>query len=225
MDDAARTLIDRQERPGAVVLILDGGEMLEVAPDSVPDDLPGVGDSLAPPQLHELRAAAARKAAARELFALLDRKLWTVARLRRRLLERGHPGPAVEAVLTSATEQGLVSDAAFAAAFCRETLGRKAVGRGWLETRLRDRGVGCDLAAAMASEHLPAEQEQELALEAASARWRREGGRDARAEARVGRFLASRGFAPALARRAARSARPDDDPLDASCNSDTEGPS
>ncbi|MBD3219848.1 hypothetical protein GF314_01275 [bacterium] len=225
MDGAPRRLVDRQEQPGAVVLVLDGGETLEVAPDAVPDDLPGVGESLGSPLLDALRAAAARKAAARDLFALLDRKLWTVARLRRRLIDRGHPEPAVAAVLASATGQGLVSDAAYAEAFCRDALGRKAVGRAWLETRLREKGVDPDLAAATASDQLPADREAELAREAATARWRRERGRDARAEARVGRFLASRGFGPALAWRAVRSARPDDDPPDASCNSDTEGPS
>jgi len=224
-----RTLVRMREEPGAVILELDGGETLTIAPDAVPADLPTPGGSLSSPLLASLRDAAARKLAARRLFELLDRRLWSSARLRRKLLEEALPPAAVDAVLARAEAQGLHSDRQYAEAFCRDALRRKAVGRAWLQSRLQEKGVARDLAADCAALALPADVEQELALAAATARWRRERGRDQRAEARVLRFLASRGFPPGVCRDAMRSgreaaaSRPDS--TDASCNSDGEGPS
>jgi regulatory protein len=225
---ATRTLVRVREEPGAVILELDSGETLAIAPDAVPDQLPAAGGSLSSPLLASLREAAARKLAARRLLELLDRRLWTTARLRRKLLEEGHPPEAADAVIARAEAQGLHSDRQYATAFCRDTLRRKAVGRGWLETRLREKGIAAELAADCAALALPADRERELALAAATGRWRRERGRDARAEARVLRFLGSRGFAPGLCRdavRAGRTAAGAADAADASCNSPDEGPS
>jgi len=222
----ARTLVAVREEPGAVILELDGGEVLTVAPDAVPDGMPAVGGSLSSPLLASLREAAARKAVARRLFELLDRKLWTCDELRRKLLDGGHDPVATDAVLAQARSQGLQSDAEFAAAFCRDTLRRKAVGRAWLESRLRDKGLAAALAVRAAAEALPSGREQALAEQAAAGRWRRERTRDDRAQARVLRFLASRGFAADLARQAMRKTRPDENRTeDASCNSDGMGPS
>jgi len=218
-------LLRLEERPGSVLIDLDSGETLEVAPSAVPPDMPGVGGSVSSPLLHALRAAAARKAAARDLFRLLDRKLWTSSRLRRKLHDLGHEDSAVEAVLQRAEEQGLHSDRDFADAFCRDTLRTKAVGRAWLESRLRQKGVPPSLAGDVAARNLPSELETELADAAAERRWRRETGRDQRALARVQRFLASRGFPGGMAARAARAARPEAEPPDSSCISDPEGPS
>lgn len=208
------------EQPGAVVIHLDGGESLEIAPDALPGALPPIGEPVAAPMLDQLRAAAARKAAARDLFRQLDRKLWTVAQLRRKLVDTGHDGAAVDAVLAQAIDQGLVSDREFAGAFCRDTLRRKAVGRSWLLAKLRQKGVSGAIADEVVRDELPAEREQALAREAARSRWSRERTADIGAEARVGRFLGSRGFAPGLAREAVRTTRPDGETPDAACNSD-----
>jgi SOS response regulatory protein OraA/RecX len=208
-DGPDRTLVARREEPGAVVLELDGGETLRIAPDAVPDDLPDVGGSLGSPLLVSLRAAAARKEAARDLLRLLDRKLWTTGRLRRKLVELGHAPDAADAVLAQAQERGLQSDDEFAAAFCRDTLRRKAVGRVWLAARLREKGLDGDVARDAADLALGSARERELAEQAARERWRRERGRDRSAEARVARFLASRGFPAGACRDAARAARPD----------------
>ncbi len=224
-----RTLVRVREEPGAVILELDGGETLTIAPDAVPAGLPGPGGSLSSPLVASLHEAAARKQAARRLLELLDRRRWTTARLRRKLLEEDLPPPAVDAVLARAEAQGLHSDRQYAEAFCRDTLRRKAVGRAWLESRLREKGVDAGLAADCAAMALPSAAEEELAVAAATARWRRERGRDRRTEARVLRFLASRGFAPGLCRDAMRAGRREADATsgetDASCNSDGEGPS
>ncbi|MEZ4388505.1 MAG: regulatory protein RecX [Candidatus Krumholzibacteriia bacterium] len=221
MADADRILVRLEEGPGSVTVHLDGGESLTVAPDALPANLPAIGGSLGSPLVHELRAAAARKLAARDLLALLDRKRWTTVRLRERLLGRGHPETAVEAVLLQAERQGLHADRDFADAFCRDALRHKQVGRMWLESRLRQKGIDAGLAADVAARHLPSDREHEVALEAAASRWRREGAADARALGRVQRFLISRGFPCAMANRAARATQP----ADSACNSDAEGPS
>ena len=173
-----------------------------------------------------MRQASARKAVARDLFRLLDRKLLTTSRLRDKLVNLDHPVEAIDAVLQQAQDQGLHSDQAFAEAFCRDTLRSRCVGRAWLESRLRQRrGVEAALAADVAASHLPSDLEDELAESAAAQRWRRERGRDQRALARVQRFLASRGFPGGLAARMARATRPEPEPPDSACISDPEGPS
>lgn len=200
-----------EERPGTVVIRLSDGEVLEVAPDAVPVDMPPVGGSLGSPLLHGLRAAAARKAAARRLFELLDRRLQSRARLRRKLVDDGHPEDAADAVLDQAEAAGLHSDRVFAEAFCRDALRTRPVGAFWLEAKLRDKGVAATLAAAVAREALTPETERDLAEQAARQRWRRERESGPRAEARVQRFLASRGFPAGLCRTATRATRPDTD--------------
>jgi SOS response regulatory protein OraA/RecX len=64
------------------------------------------------------------------------------------------------------------------------------------------------VAATAAAAELSVDDEAQAAHAAAARRWRRERELDARAEARVARFLASRGFPPRLCREAARAAKP-----------------
>jgi len=212
-----RKLAGLEQRQGTVVIRLDDGEVLEVAPDAVPSDMPQVGGSLGFPLLASLREAAARKKAAQRLFVLLDRKLMTRTRLRGKLLDAGHAEHAVDAVLDQGEAAGLFSDRAFAEAFCRDTLRGKAVGGFWLVSKLREKGVGADLAREVVRDSLTPEMEHDLALQAARRRWRRESAGDQRALARVQRFLASRGFAASICRAAAEATRPD-----APCNSGPE---
>jgi regulatory protein len=213
------------EQPGTVTIRLDDGEVLEVAPDAVPPDMPAVGGSVSSPLLASLRAAAARKLVARRLFALLDRRLLSRAQLRRKLLDADHPPEAVDAVLDQAAAAGLHADRDVAAAYCRDTLRAKAVGARWLEGKLRDRGIDGQLAREVVREYLDPDTERQLAEAAAARRWRRERGRDRLALARVQRFLGSRGFSAALCRSAAFDQRPAADPSDAPCNSRDEDPS
>ncbi len=225
MEPDARILIRLDEQPGKVVIQLDDGEILEVAPDAIPPDMPDVGGSLGSPLLHVLRAAAERKLVARKLFAMLDRASQSRARLRRKLLDAGYAAAAVDAVLDQAEASGLQSDRQYAESYCRDTLRSKPVGGLWIENKLRQKGVPAGLAADVVRELLSREQERELAEQAASVRWRREAGRDYRALTRVQRFLSSRGFPAGVCRAAATSARPSDDDPDSPCNSGPEDPS
>lgn len=212
--------VEKDER--TVRLRLDDGRLLELAPQAVPDQLPGVGQIVPASLLAALTEGAARKLAARRLLALLDRRLLPEARLRRVLEQEGHPPQAVASVLQDMRAQGLCSDRKFAEAYCRDCLRTKAVGRRYLVAKLREKEVPAAVAAEVAAEFLSPDQERELALRAARQRWTadkssRESPRDpqaqaraqARAQAKITRFLVGRGFDPATAGRAARDTRPD----------------
>jgi regulatory protein len=206
---ASRLLLAVRHETGAVVLVLEDGEELELAPDAVPAELPEPGNRLAGDVLLVLRDAAARKQAARRIFAILDRRLVPVARLRRKLTAEGCDPAAVDAVLAQMAERGLYSDRRYADAWCRQCLATRSVGRLYLEAKLRDKGVAAETARAAAADALDRETETELAKAAAQGRWRRvRGPADRRAEAAVVRYLQGRGFAAGLAASAARAARP-----------------
>ncbi len=206
-------LLDFREEAGSVHVILDTGHKYELAPGSVPGGLPAPGEVVPDAVLAEIALAAERKIVARRLFALLDRRLQPVARLRTKMVERGHSPEAVDAVLDQMREQGLYSDRRYAEAFCRDCLLSRAVGRRYLVQKLREKRVPGDVAVAVAAEILDRETETDLALRAAGTRWRKiRGPADYKALAKVVRHLMGRGFDAGLANSAARQAQPDDDP-------------
>jgi regulatory protein len=149
-----------------------------------------------------------RQQAAKRFFELLDRRLLPLARIREKLLAEGLPAEVIESVLAEAVAKGIHSDLQFARAWCRETLRRQPSGRRYLESNLRQKGIEAAVAAAAAAAELSPDDEAAAAHDAAAKRWRRERETDARAEARVARFLASRGFPPRLCREAARDRKP-----------------
>ena len=204
---SARLLAVRREGE-TVWLDVEGGVTYELAAASVPPGLPAPGDDLSAEQHRAVAFASERKRAARRLFALLDRRLQPVARLRGRLLDEGYLPEAVTAVIEAMHAQDVHSDQRYAEAWCRDHLLNRAVGRRHLENKLRQTGIGADLARQAASDALDEHTEAELALQAATGAWRRVRGTEARDLAKVVRFLVGRGFPPALASRAARQARP-----------------
>jgi SOS response regulatory protein OraA/RecX len=207
MIEDQRVLAAVREEQGSVWLTLDSGEVFELAPGSVPGKLPEVGESISSPLLAEIKLAAERKQVARRLFAMLDKRLYPVARLRQKLTDAGFGTEAVDGVLQQMNDSGLYSDRRYAEAYCRDCLRSKAVGRRYLEMKLREKRVDPEVAAAVPGEVLDQETEQELAMNAARARWEREKGRDRRkAEARIIRYLVGRGFNTGLAARACRRA-------------------
>jgi regulatory protein len=202
---------------GDARLVLSDGTVLELAAESLPQDLPACGEVLPPALLGPLHDAAVRKQIARRLFRELDRRLRTRADLRVRLLAAGFPPGPVDEVLDRFADRGIHSDRRFAEAWCRDTLRAKPVGRRLLADRLARSGVPRELAGCVAAEQLPPEAEAELARAAARAWWRRQRGEvDARALARGQRFLIGRGFPPGTAGDAVRATAPprDDDGRD-----------
>lgn len=217
MDAAsATTLVSLEGDDRNVRVVLSDGSELELAAESLPPALPVPGEALSPAVEAALRRAAARKTAAKLMFQLLDRRLRTRRDLQRKLEERGCDAEAASEVLDRFEAQGLHSDRHFAEAWCRDTVRGKAVGRRFLEAKLREKGVAGPLAAAVAAETLSEEEEQEAARRAAAAWWRRGRGApdDPRTLAKGVRFLVGRGFPPGTAQAALRETADDDEAED-----------
>lgn len=204
----ARLLTIREEA-GAVVVCLDDGRVLEIAPSSLPEGIPPVGELVPAPVHVALVLAAERKLVARKLFAMLDRRLQPVARLRRKLVDQGHSAEAVDAVLERMAAEGLYSDRRYAEAFCRDCLLNRAVGRRYLVDKLREKQVPSGVAAEVAAEVLDDETESELARKAARTRWKRQRDpHDRKSLAKVVRYLQGRGFSAGLSNRVGRAEQP-----------------
>jgi regulatory protein len=201
-----------REEGGQVVVCLDDGQVLEIAPASMPDGLPDVGELVCVDVHVALVLAAERKKVARKLFAMLDRRLQPVARLRGKLIERGYSEQAVDEVLERMAAEGLYSDRRYAEAFCRDCLLNRAVGRRYLVSKLREKQVPGPVASTVAAEILDDDTERDLAHQAARTRWRRQRDpQDRNSLAKVVRFLQGRGFPAGLANQAARDERPASD--------------
>ncbi len=193
-----------------VTVTLADGRCFDLDQDSTPPDLPPVGEIVTPEVVAELDAARRRKLAARDLMAMLGRRLQPVARLRKKLLDKGHAAEAVEQVLELMQAKGLCSDRQFAEAYCRDTLRNRPVGSRYLVARLRSRQVPSLVAREVVASVLDGEQEMELARQAAVAKWCRMSDPAAQASlAKVVRFLLGRGFPAGVANTAARRTRPD----------------
>lgn len=202
-------LLDVREGNGSVFLTLDDGNTLEMAPESVPVGLPQPGEMIPSALLADLRLAAERKQVARLIFAMLDRRLQPVARIRDKAVEKGYSNAAVDAVLEQMDSRGLYSDRHYAEAYCRDCLASRAVGRRYLVTKLREKRVPTILATEVAGEILDTRTEEILADRAAGARWKRmKITGDMKDLAKVVRFLQGRGFDAGTANRAARKTKP-----------------
>jgi regulatory protein len=192
-----------------VFVTLDDGSTLEMAPESVPAGLPEPGEGVSEQLLADLGLAAERKKVARLVFAVLDRRLQPVARIRAKALDKGFKPEAVDAVLEQMADRGLYSDRHFAEAYCRDALARTPVGRRYLVGKLTRLQVPSGVANQVAGEILERKMEEDLAVKAATARWRRiSDPADQKSLARVVRFLQGRGFDAGLANRTACRTRP-----------------
>jgi len=180
-------------------ILLSDGQELELATGSLPPALPVPGEVVSPELLRELVLASERKAVARLVFKMLDRRLSTRRDMTRKLSDKGYDPEAISAVLDQFEEQGLHSDRRFAEAWCRDTLRSKAVGCRFLESKLRNKGVASGLAATVSRECLDPETELVLARRAAITWWRKQRGKrdDPKTLAKGARFLSSRGFSAA----------------------------
>ncbi len=215
MTESLRLLLDVRQERETVFLTLDDGDILELAISSVPEELPEIGGSISSPLLAELRLADQRKKVARRIFSILDRRMVPVARVRKKLIEEEFSEAAVDAVLDQMSVQGLYSHRTYAAAYCRDCLATRAVGRRYLEAKLWGKQVPMNIAREVVAENLDDELEAELAHRAARLKWKRFAGRaDRKAEEKVARYLVGRGFPVGLAWKAVRHNKPDQDDSD-----------
>jgi len=208
-EDERLVLVTCSQSSDRVIVTLSNGEILELAPAAVPTSFPKTGERISAPMLQELRAGAERKLVARRLFQILGRRLYPVTFLRDKLIREGFAQTNVDTVLESFAAENLHTDRHYAEAFCRDTIRRRPVGRRYLRAKLQRQGVPAEIVTTVVEDLIPPERELELALAAGQRRWQREpaqGGR--RSEARVIRFLLSRGFSTTLARQAAQSTAP-----------------
>ncbi len=189
---------DEDSNAGRLTLTTSDGATYEVAPSAPELSEIAIGSRLDPASMDALRFAAARKAAAKKAMALLDRRFYSRRRLRLRLLQAEHAELAVERVLDQLVEQGVLDDARFAEAWCRDQLRRKPVGRRWLKSGLRGQGVDDAATEAALDACLPREEEEEACRRALSSR--RYDLEEENNRARALRFLMSRGFPPGMAR-------------------------
>ena len=140
-------------------------------------------------------------------IALLARREYARAELATRLAATGAARDEVAAVIEELVNEGLLSDARFAAALVH----RKArdLSRSAIIRALREKGVAADDAKDALAELGEVDE-----LARARALWKRRFGAppvDEREKARQLRFLVSRGFAHAIALRALKLAGPDDE--------------
>jgi regulatory protein len=125
--------------------------------------------------------------------------------LERRLVQAGFEAEAVANELERLEQVGLIDDAAFAAAVVESRIGVRGESRRAVGIKLQQAGVDRDVALA-ALDQAPGD-EQERADRLAESRAARVSGLDAATGfARVSGFLMRRGYAPAVARQAARRA-------------------
>lgn len=190
------TLVSLEGDGRGVRVLLSDGRVLELAAGSLPPALPVPGEIVPPELLASLEIASERKAVARQVFQLLDRRLRPRRDMERKLRERGYQDESISPVLDQFEEQGLLSDRRYAEAWCRDTLLSKAVGQRYLESKLRSKGVAPALAVTVSRECLDPETESELARRAATGWVRRQRGdiSDVKTLAKGVRFLTSRGF-------------------------------
>jgi regulatory protein len=125
--------------------------------------------------------------------------------LRTRLLAAGFEAEEVGDVLERLTRVGLIDDAAFARALAAHQFGSKRAGRRAVTGALLAKGVAPDLVAAVVEEGVG--DEEERARELAASKAARMGQLDpVKAFGRISSLLMRRGYAPDVARSAARAA-------------------
>jgi len=127
--------------------------------------------------------------------------------LERRLLAAGFGSVEVDDVLVRLEGVGLIDDEAFARQLAAHQLGTRRAGRRQAERALAQKGVAPETVRAVLDEAGTAEDEDERALALARSRVGRLGAIDpSRAFGRLTSLLLRRGYAPEVARRAARTA-------------------
>lgn len=132
----------------------------------------------------------AERLAREQAIRLLARREHSRLEVRRKLTRRGHAAQVVEDALAALVEQGLQSDARFAASYVRTALAR---GQGPVKIRANLRMRGIDAAAAATALDIGADWPQ-LARDARRKRFGERAPESRREAARQGRFLVGRGF-------------------------------
>lgn len=192
--------------PGKRTVVVRAGDSEYEIAGAVVDELglePGLELTL--DLCRRLHEAASRRAAAARALAYLSRRPRTELEMRRHLVDSGFEPAIVTAVLAELRAQAQIDDIGWAAWFVRARLAHRPTGFAALVREMCARGIASDLAEDAARRALPPDRELELARAAAFKRLpalRRLERR--RAERRLFRFLAGRGFGDDTARAVCR---------------------
>ena len=124
---------------------------------------------------------------------ILSRRDHSTAEVQNKLKRKGFTTEQISVAIHWLQEKRLLDDARFAERYIANTLAAKAVGRRWLQNKLREKGVAAALVESALNTALTPEQEHTHAQRAA-ATWRRIHSREATDQGRLTRHLLSRGF-------------------------------
>lgn len=214
---AARVTDIRRAGPGSsrLTVFIDGRKAFTVSEEVAHELGLSVGKSLSGGEADALRAEEAgqkiREAALRLLAVRARSRGELVDRLKRKGFEEG----AVNKVIESLAEVGLVDDEAFARAWADERARLRPVGPRRLSRELVEKRVSPELASRVTDEVFSGDAELELARRALAPRMRTSGaraGEDARSRRRrLYAFLMRRGFSYGVAARVIEEAEGEED--------------
>jgi regulatory protein len=158
-----------QPRGLRVLLHFDRGDPLDVTLEALELCRLGVGDSLPSARRHHLESLDADIRVRDSALNLLSYRARTRAELARRLRQKGFPPERIDPCLDRLESNGLIDDAAVAAAFIRDRLRHQPRGRARLSSELRAKGVDGDLVRSAIDRVFEDESvtDRELALEVA----------------------------------------------------------
>ncbi|WP_437654372.1 regulatory protein RecX [Sorangium sp. So ce1182] len=212
-------IVPSPDKPGHVVILVDGVEFATVPEASAADLAPGqsnpagptapprrLGEGAPPGEGAEKTGAGAQKTYERAL-RLLSFRARSARELEKRLIEKGEPREHVTAAIQRLCANGLLDDARFAEAKARSGIVGRPRSRRRIEQDLARKGVARDVADAAIRQVMADEGTDELAVAERAARKKmRTLARLDAAEQRqkLYAFLARQGYAPDVVRRALR---------------------
>ncbi|WP_437307351.1 regulatory protein RecX [Sorangium sp. So ce388] len=206
-------IVPSPDKPGHVVILVDGVAFATVPEASAADLAPGQsspGAAEAPPRPpgegEQKTGAGAQKTYERAL-RLLSFRARSARELEKRLIEKGEPREHVTAAIQRLCANGLLDDARFAEAKARSGIVGKPRSRRRIEQDLARKGVARDVADAAIRQVMADEGTDELAVaeRAARKKLRTLARLDPAAQRqKLYAFLARQGYAPDVVRRALR---------------------
>ena len=166
------------------------------------------GDEWTSALAERVQGAVALSRAVADAMRSLSRRARTRGQIIDGLVRKGHGRADAEAAAERLVELGLLDDRAYAEAAAREILARKPAGKRFIESKLRQRRVGRDLAAEVAGAATESRDELADALRLATRRARALPGKldGEAARRRLYGYLARRGFDGEVCRRAVEEA-------------------
>lgn len=133
-----------RNKPGRVVVYFEGGGTLRVTEQEVLDHGLRPGDDPDEETLERLREAAGRSDARLNAAELVGRRAMSRRELERKLRDRGASATEAEYAAEWLEAIGAMDDAAYAAALVRHH-GAQGYGPGWIQEKLREKGISRDL--------------------------------------------------------------------------------